>query len=123
VAGAGAASMSRRRWVYTRGGKPILDENGNLAPVEVAIDNEPPARLQISMDRHYENMAATDGTDIGSRRKHQEYMKRNNLTLASDYKNEWAKAEQERAKAFTGQHDKRERREAIERAFYQRRKH
>lgn len=116
--------MSRKRWIYTRGGEPIKDAEGNLTPVEVAVDYEPPARLQISMDRHYENTAATDGTDIGSRRKWQEYAKANNLTHASDYKETWEKARKEREDFFTGNHDKAARREAIERAIStQRRKH
>lgn len=114
--------MSRKRYIYTQGGEPIKDENGNLAPVEVSTDYEPPARLQISMDRHYENTSATDGTDIGSRRKHQEYMKRNGLTLADDFKGTWAKAAQEREAFFKGETDKGGRREAVARALEQRKR-
>ena len=69
--------------------------------------------------RFYENTSATDGTDIGSRRKHREYMRRNNLTTADDYKEAWSKAAQEREAVRKGEHDRKERREAIGRALYE----
>jgi len=47
-------------------------------------------------DRHYHGLRATDGTDISSRRKHREYMKRNGLTTADDFNSSWARAKQER---------------------------
>jgi hypothetical protein len=50
----------------------------------------------INSGRLYENTAATDGTDIGSRAKHREYMKRHNLTTADDFKGTWARQEKER---------------------------
>jgi hypothetical protein len=34
-------------------------------------------------------MQATDGTDISSRAKHREYMRRNNLTTAGDFTDHW----------------------------------
>lgn len=74
--------------------------------------------LQIMTDGYYDGLRATDGTDIGSRRKHREYMKANNLALADDYKETWSKAQREREKAATGQHDKKNRRESIERTIY-----
>lgn len=74
----------------------------------------------VMVDRFYENVRATDGTDIGSRRKHRDYMRAHNLTTADDFKGTWEKAASEREAIRAGQHDKRERREAIERALYQR---
>jgi hypothetical protein len=50
----------------------------------------------LAGDRHYEGMRATDGTDIGSRSKHREYMKRNNLTTIDDFSKTWSKAAEER---------------------------
>lgn len=47
-------------------------------------------------DRHYHGMRATDGSDISSRRKHREYMKRTGLTTADDFKDTWARAAKER---------------------------
>lgn len=54
----------------------------------------------LAGDRHYDGLVATDGTLINSRSKHREYMKRNGLTIADDYKGEWAKAERERRERF-----------------------
>ena len=52
-----------------------------------AIDNA------LAGDRHYDGLRATDGTDISSRSKHREYMRRNGLTTADDFKDTWAKAQ------------------------------
>lgn len=111
-------SHIRERWVYT------TDEQGNCVKFRVDPDamREPEVRTQISMDRHYENTVALDGTDIGSRRKTEEYMKRHGLTRPDDYKQTWAKAAEERAKFYTegGGHKEHEaRREAVGRAVYE----
>jgi hypothetical protein len=45
----------------------------------------------LAGDRHYENMRATDGTDISSRSKHRQYMKANGLTTADDFSKTWEK--------------------------------
>jgi hypothetical protein len=105
--------MTRRRWIY----RPDPD-TGELVALEVSPDYEPPVRTQVSMDRHYENTAATDGTDIGSRRRHREYMKQHNLTTADDYKETWAKASQQRQDFFEGRHRDSQLREAIGRAWH-----
>jgi hypothetical protein len=60
-----------------------------------------------------------DGTIIDSKRKHREYMKRNNLTTADDYTGEWARAKERREAVYTGQHDKAARREQVVRAIEQ----
>ncbi len=44
----------------------------------------------------YGGLRATDGAPINTRRKHREYMKANNLALAGDFTNTWAKAQSER---------------------------
>lgn len=54
------------------------------------------ARLNVLGDRHYDGLRAPDGTDISTRTKHREYMKRNNLTTMDDFQGSWAKAEKER---------------------------
>lgn len=56
----------------------------------------------LASDRHYEGMRATDGTDIGSRAKHREYMRRNNLTTVDDFKETWAKSARERTERLSG---------------------
>ena len=68
-------------------------------------------------DRHYDGIKATDGTDISTRAKHRDYMKRNNLTTVDDFKDTWAKAQKERENFYTrgGSFS----RSDIERAIYQ----
>lgn len=56
----------------------------------------------LAGDRNYDGLAASDGTLINTRTKHREYMKRNGLTIADDYKGEWAKAETERRDRMEG---------------------
>ena len=74
----------------------------------------------IVMDRVYENLCATDGTDIGSRRRYKEYAKKNGLTHPSDFTNQWAAAAKEREAISTGNYDRKSRREEVERAIHQR---
>jgi hypothetical protein len=50
----------------------------------------------LAGDRSYDGLRAQDGTDISSRSKHREYMKRHGLTTADDYTATWAKAEKAR---------------------------
>lgn len=84
--------MTRKSYVYD-------EQLGRM----VERTREPPQRGNalnhlggLWSDRHYDGMRATDGSDISSRRKHREYMKRNNLTTTDDFKDTWAKAQQER---------------------------
>ena len=60
-----------------------------------ALDNP------LAGDRGYDGLRAQDGTDISSRSKHREYMKRHGLTTADDFKDTWAKAEKARAEYRT----------------------
>lgn len=64
--------------------------------------------------RHYENTAATDGTDIGSRRKHKEYMKRNGMAHMSDYNPDY----KERLEARKDREETKSLREAVEKTTY-----
>lgn len=56
----------------------------------------------LAGDRHYDGLVAPDGTDISTRTKHRQYMRDNNVTMAEDFKETWAKAEEERKKLRTG---------------------
>lgn len=56
----------------------------------------------LAGDRNYDGLRAQDGTDISSRSKHRAYMKANNLTMADDYKESWAKAQAKRDAYRTG---------------------
>ena len=95
--------------------------------VEVGSDWEPQdRRVPVVGDAHYDGLRSpVDGTDISSRTKHRNYMKATGLALADDYKGEWSQAEQRRARAASGDFDRKERRDAIGRAIYeaQRRAH
>ena len=54
-------------------------------------------------DKHYHGTKALDGVDISSRAKHQEYMKKNNLTTIDDFAGTWAAVEKKRDAYRTGQ--------------------
>lgn len=53
-------------------------------------------------DRHYQDLKATDGTDISTRAKHRAYMKAKGLTTADDYTETWKKAAEKRAESLAG---------------------
>ncbi len=65
--------------------------------------------LGVTSEKHYDGLRAQDGTDIGTRAKHREYMKRNNLTTVDDFKNTWQVAAQQRAAALAGEDPSRKR--------------
>ena len=79
--------MGKRRWVQI---------SGKL--VEVSDDHvSPPMHHgRVHGDTHYDGLRAPDGTDISTRAKHREFMKRNNLTTVDDFKQTWAGAERQR---------------------------
>ena len=107
------------RYVY-RPNHPKASKFGFVAVTELEQQPESLAiNAPICTDRYFENTPATDGTDIGSRRKHREYMKKNNLAMADDYKGVWEGAAKEREAIRSGQHDRKARKEAVERALYQ----
>lgn len=78
------------------------------------------AEYILAGDRHYEGLQAPDGTDIGSRTKHREYMRRNGLTMADDFKGEWSKAAAERELRREGKHEDKGLRETLQREMYRR---
>lgn len=104
--------MSRRRIYFTRNGVPC-------EPYELTEESEPTARLQINTDTHYDGARALDGTDISTRRRHQEYMHRHGVTVADDFKGEWAQKSEQRARFYAGDFDRKARTEAVERAVHQ----
>ncbi len=65
--------------------------------VEITRQKQGPADKKIFVsDAHYDGLVATDGTDIGTRKKHREYMKQNNLTTMDDFTNSWSEAKESR---------------------------
>lgn len=89
--------MAKRRWIQI---------DGEL--VEVTADYTPPpstdAKNYVAGDRHYDGLRSprSDHEDISTRTKHREYMRRNGLTTADDYKETWAKAAEERKRFMDG---------------------
>lgn len=111
------------KWVY-KPGHPRANERGFVAYEDLGVQEESLAiNAPIVTDRFYENTKSpVDGSDIGSRRKHRDHMKRYNLTIASDFKGTWEKAAVDRESIRSGTHDTKERRQQIERAWYERNK-
>lgn len=106
--------MTRRRYIQD----PVT-----LEMIEVTADYVAPPRESAKNrgalwnDRHYDGVQATDGTDISTRKKHREYMKRNNLATVDDFSQTWAKSQKAREEFYTrgGSIN----RSDIERAMYQ----
>jgi hypothetical protein len=86
--------MARRRFVLVQG---ELRELTEAPPVSLSPDSG-----ALWGDRSYAGLRATDGTDISTRSRHREYMKRNNLTTADDYTDTWARAAKEREARLAG---------------------
>lgn len=108
--------MAKKRWVYTRGGIPLPE------PIEITddyVEVDPKARPPMFTDRYLEGTVATDGTDIGSRRKRDEYLKRNGLAHADDFRKTWEKATRKRAEEFQGNYDHSEAAEQVARTAYE----
>lgn len=95
--------MSRRTWTYTLGGRPLS------APVEVTPGAEPEGfnasaeRMPVFTDRYLEGDRAPDGTDIGSRAKRRDWMRQAGVADASDYRQYWERARQQREAWRSGQ--------------------
>ena len=52
-------------------------------------------------DRHYDGQRTPAGDDISTRTKHRDYMRRNGLTTADDYTQQWAADRKARVDALT----------------------
>lgn len=81
----------RRTYIYDKQLKKIVE----ITPRIQTIKNN----IMVS-DSHYDGLRATDGTDISTRKKHRDYMKRHGLTTADDYKDFWSKKKIERENYF-----------------------
>lgn len=105
-------------------GKFVYDKKlGKCVPIEEYVPEQEEGSYAIHagimVDRYMEGVAATDGTDIGSRRKRREYMKVNNLADADDFKNTWEQQRKEREAVFTDGGDHKTRRAQVERALHE----
>jgi hypothetical protein len=93
------------------------------AVVEVGADWEGAKRVggHASEAEVFNNLRATDGTDISSRTKRREYMRATGTTDASDYSQSWKKQQAQRAETFNPRHSyngsNEQRKQALARAF------
>lgn len=109
--------MSRRRYRY------VTNAAGDVVSEEVDPGytgyGDGTARVELMLDGHYEGLQATDGTPIDTRRRHQEYMRRNGVAMADDFRGVWARAAEHRADLATTGGDHAARRRTIERVIHQ----
>lgn len=98
----------RGRWVWDA-------EQGKLVRAEDYVPPQHALEAPVMVDRFYEGLKATDGTDIGSRRKHRQYMKDNNLTTMDDFSDAYyAKQKAAKRREYV-----KNRRNVIDRAIYE----
>lgn len=95
--------------------RPLCCESSPMERVLSVVPAMSGLANALAGDRHYDGLRAPDGTDISSRTKHREYMKRTGMTTADDFKGEWARAEKERNEfRRAAHHDKELRKEIAE---------
>jgi len=83
--------VTRTVYVYTKAPDGTVERHEKLEPQRLNADAG-----ALWGDRSYDGLKATDGSDIGTRTKHREYMRRHGLTTADDFKDVWAKAQKDR---------------------------
>lgn len=108
------------RFIY-RPNHPKANARGFVTAEDMGLYEEKKAvNASILSGRMYENVQSPiDGSDIGSRQRHRDHMKQHNVTMTTDFKGDWEKAQKQRDEIRSGQNDKGERREQIERAIYE----
>lgn len=102
-----------RRWVYTEGGRPLPE------PYEATAEAQHTARLEIATGSVYDGQRALDGTDVSTRRRFEEYLRRTGTCMADDFKGEWQKAAAAREEYRAGRQRNPKLRDDIGRAAYQ----
>jgi hypothetical protein len=107
--------VSRRRWVYTEGGKPLPE------PIEVGEDYRPPSASSTGDlgKFEYDNLRATDGTDISSRTKRRHYMQARGLADPRDFRETLPKAQAQREAFYTARTSTRELADTVGRVAHQ----
>jgi hypothetical protein len=71
--------MPKRRFVQDRDTLEFHEVSNDYVPDVGNTDSA------LWGDRHYDGVRASDGTDISTRSKHREYMKRHGLTTVDDF--------------------------------------
>jgi len=61
-----------------------------------------PVMVLAGGDRLYQDLRASDGTDISTRSKHREYMKSRGITTIDDYSQTWKREAIKRAERLEG---------------------
>jgi hypothetical protein len=74
----GDRPVQRGLWIYDEAQQKLVRAEDYVPP-------EHATNAPIMVDRFYENTKSTDGIDIGSRRKHRQYMKDRGLAPADDF--------------------------------------
>lgn len=87
--------------------------------VEVSPDWAPTPRMELMTGSFYEGTISTDGVPIDTRKRHSDYMRANDLAMASDFKNVIAKEKAKREAVRAGQYDIKQNRAATEAAWTQ----
>lgn len=108
----GKRKVERGRFVWDERQQKLVRADQHVPP-ERALD------APVLVDRFYEGARATDGTDIGSRRRHREYMRVHGLAHESDFRECGAKAREERARFARGEQSDKPYIEAVERSIYE----
>lgn len=113
----------RGRWIQHPQTGELIHESEYVAPQsERALD------APVMVDRFYEGVTIDTvdekgkptKVDVGSRKRHRDFLKSRGLTTADDFTETWKKAEQERARMREGIFpDAKERREEIGRIAYE----
>ena len=114
VFGAGK-KVQRGRFIWDPEKKAMVSAAEYVEPV-LAKD------APIASGRFYENQKMLDGADVGSRKRYNEYLKVRGLTHSDDFKEQWKKDAERRAKFYTQGGDAAEhkaRREIVGKAFYE----
>lgn len=98
--------MARTIYRWDEQQKKLVEVGGDYVPSSDSRNN-------IVSDLYMDGVRATDGTDIGSRRKRKEYMKARGLVDTDDCKGIWEKARKERDDFYSGNWDTEARRRDI----------
>lgn len=108
----GKKEIQRGKWVWDEAQMKLVRAEDYIPP-ERAVD------APIMVDRFYEGQVTPDGVDIGSRRKHRQYMRDNGLTTSDDFTETWKKAAAVRERSRTEGAPDSARREQVGRAMYE----
>ncbi len=93
-----SGKVQRGRWVWD-------SEQGRLVDAASYVPPSEAKNAAVMTGRFYEDAGPSpvDGSEINSRRKHRDHMRRHGLTMESDFTQTWAKAEEKRERYRHGE--------------------